>query len=88
MANTMLLQSSEYKTYVGVTVYFSPIGQLTPLSIEWEDGRSFEIDEITNVCRAASTKAGGAGIRYTIRIGQTTTYLFLEEDKWFVERKL
>ena len=32
-------------------------------------------------------KAGGAGIRYTVEIGAKQTYLYLEEDKWFVERK-
>ena len=37
--------------------------------------------------RAASMKAGGAGFRYRIRIGSRETYLFLEEDKWFVERR-
>ena len=43
-----------------------PARRLMPVSIEWEDGRKFDIDEITNVCRASSTKAGGAGIRYTV----------------------
>lgn len=81
------MQSSKLKAYVGVTVRFSSLGELTPLSIEWEDGRTYEIDEVTNVCRAASICAGGAGIRYTVRIGRTITYLFLEEYKWFVERR-
>ena len=58
-----------------------------PVAIHWEDGKEFEIDEVVDVRRAASLKAGGAGIRYTIRIGDRRTYLFLEEDKWFVERR-
>ena len=60
---------------------------LVPLSIAWEDGSEYEIDRILNVCRAASLKADGVGIRYTVRIGSTETYLFLEENKWFVERR-
>ena len=66
---------------------FEPDGKLMPLSVTWEDGHEFEIDRVTDIRRAASLKAGGAGIRYTIRIGNTTTYLYLEEDKWFVERR-
>ena len=75
------------KVYVCVNVRFEPDGKLVPLSIIWEDGSEFEIDRVLNVCRAASLKAGGAGIRYTVRIGGTETYLFLEENKWFVERR-
>lgn len=75
------------KVYVGVNARFEPDGKLVPLSIAWEDGHEYEIDRVLNVCRAASLKAGGAGIRYTVRIGGTETYLFLEENKWFVERR-
>ena len=75
------------KVYVGVNAHFEPDGRLNPLSITWEDGSEYEIDRVLNVCRAASLKAGGAGIRYTVRIGNTETYLFLEENKWFVERR-
>ena len=31
---------------------------------------------------------GGAGIRYTVRIQNRETYLFLEENRWFVERRM
>ena len=46
-----------------------------------------EIDRVLDVRPAASLKAGGAGLRYTVRIGRTETYLFLEETRWFVERR-
>ena len=82
-----MLQSSKFKAYVAVTARFSPTGEVTPLTIEWEDGRKYAVDEVTNVCRAASTRAGGVGIRYAVRIGRTVTHLFLEENRWFVERK-
>ena len=34
------------KTYVKVTVEYDEEGIITPLSIEWEDGRIYEIDRI------------------------------------------
>lgn len=54
----------------------------------WEDGRKFEIDRLIHRCRAAATKVGGTGIRYTVSICGKQTYLFDEENgKWFVEFK-
>ena len=75
------------KVYVAVKAQFLPDGSLMPLSVTWEDGREFEIDRATGRCRRASMKAGGSGIRYTVEIGARKTYRFLEEDKWFVERR-
>ncbi|MEA5060541.1 hypothetical protein SDC9_171973 [bioreactor metagenome] len=75
------------KVYVAVKAQFKPDGKLLPFSITWEDGKEFEIDRIMDVRRAASLKAGGAGIRYTVEILGRLTYLFLEEDRWFVERR-
>lgn len=75
------------KVFVSVDARFERDGRITPRAITWESGRVFDIDEVKDVRRAASLKAGGAGIRYTVRIGRTTTYLFLEEEKWFVERR-
>ena len=80
--------SNSIKAYVTVGAVFSAEGNLTPKYIIWEDGRKFEIDRIIDVRRAASLKAGGAGIRYTIRIGGTETFLFLEDTRWFVERRV
>lgn len=75
------------KVYVEVTAVFDVEGRLYPKSIRWEDGTVYEIDRVLDVCRAASLKAGGAGIRYTVRIQNQRTFLFLEENRWFVERK-
>ena len=44
-------------------------------------------DRILDIRRAASLKAGGAGIRYTCRIRGRVKYLWLEESRWFVEAK-
>ena len=75
------------KVYVAVKARFEPDGRLIPLSVTWEDGVEYLIDRVLERKRAASMKAGGTGFRYRIRIGGRETYLFLEEDKWFVERR-
>lgn len=77
------------KVFVAVTVRFDREGQMMPLSIEWEDGRIFEIDKVKDKRRAASLKAGGMGMRYTIRIQGKETYLFYDlcDKRWFVEGK-
>ena len=73
------------KEYVSVNATFQKDGSIIPKSIIWADGKIINIDRITNICNAASLKAGGAGIRYTCIISNKQTYLFLEKDKWFVE---
>lgn len=76
------------KIYVAVTARFDLEGTITPLAIEWENGKIFEIDKVIDVRRAASLKAGGQGMRYTVRIGTKEAYLFLEKTRWFVEGKV
>ena len=75
------------KVFVEVIAKFDAEGNITPLSIRWEDGTNFPIDRVLDKRRAASLKAGGQGIRYTIRINNRQTYLFYEEPRWFVEAK-
>ena len=73
------------KRYVTVTAIFDEDGNLLPLSITWKDGRKFPIDKVSDIRYAASLKAGGAGIRYTVSIGGNQKYLFLEDNRWFVD---
>jgi hypothetical protein len=75
------------KVYDEVVANFSPDGRVIPEAVVWEDDRRYEIDRVTAVQRAASLKVGGHGIRYSCRIGGKETYLFREEDRWFVEAK-
>ena len=77
----------EHKVYVEVTAHFDLEGNITPLSVIWEDGRIFEIDRVLDARRAASLKAGGVGIRYLCKILGKESYLFYEGPRWFVERK-
>ena len=73
------------KTFVKVLAIHDENGVIRPVSITWTDGRSFDIDRITDVCQAPSLKAGGLGTRYTCKIRGKQVYLFYDEGKWFVE---
>ena len=76
------------KVYVEVIARFNSEGDLVPMSVIWQDGTRFLVDRVLSVQRRASLKAGGAGVRYTCRIHNAVTYLFLEDSRWFVEAKL
>ncbi|MBQ9001009.1 MAG: hypothetical protein IJ087_04070 [Eggerthellaceae bacterium] len=78
---------SREKRYVKVVSSTDEDGLVMPLSIEWEDGRVYEIDQVLDRRRAASLKVGGTGVRYLIRIGNAKTYLFHEDPRWYVEAK-
>ena len=78
---------NENKVYVKVAAIFSPDGKLKPMCLWWEDGRRYAIDRILDVCRTASTKAGGIGLRYACIVHGHETYLYFEEDRWYVERR-
>jgi len=73
---------------VNVTVKFKKDGQMIPVNIEWENGKVYTVDRVLDIRNAASLKAGGCGIRYLCKIMGMQTYIFFEEDKWFVERKM
>lgn len=75
------------KVFVEVTARFDTEGKITPLSLVWEDGTVYEINRVLDVRRAASLKAGGTGIRYTVKIGGKQSYLYFEDPKWFVEAR-
>jgi hypothetical protein len=76
------------KEYVSILAQIHRDGTIQPIGILLEDGRKYDIDEIKDKCRAASLKAGGCGIRYTVRIGIRDTYLFDEDGRWFVELRV
>lgn len=76
-----------YKIYVNVCAEFNADGSLIPLSFVWENGTRYTIDRVTDVRLAASLKAGGIGMRYTCRVRGRLTYLFLDDNRWFMERK-
>ena len=75
------------KVYVKVNADFATDGSLSPRWITWTDGHKYEITRVVQCIRAASTKVGGCGIRYTVVIEGRERYLFRDKDKWFVEAK-
>ena len=75
------------KVFVNVLARYDTEGGIVPVSVTWEDGRTFPVDRVLEMRAAASLKVGGAGLRYRVRIGRSETYLFLEENRWFVEAK-
>lgn len=80
------MQSS--KVYVNVTAEFTNDGRLIPKSFVWKYGNIYEIQKVTNVCRAASLKAGGAGLRYTCIVEGIESHLYYEDNNlWFMEER-
>lgn len=76
------------KVFVDMIVIQYKSGSLKPLYLVWEDGRKYQIDKVLDIRKAASLKAGGRGIRYTCRIQGQIKNLFLEDDRWFIEKDI
>ena len=71
------MQEQTYRRMdVGVTLKVSPEGNVRPLTITFENGKTYTIDRLKERKRAAATKVGGTGIRYTVVIQNRETYLF------------
>lgn len=82
------MDTKKRKVYVEVEVTHKVDGTARLNMITFENGEKYEIDRVIQKCRAASTKVGGTGIRYTVQICGQPTFLFDEENgKWFVEAK-
>jgi len=92
MQDLQTLMSTPFKTYVTVNEDRLDDGTIIPRTITWEDGERYEIDRVLDRQRCASRKAGGTGLRFTIKIDGRATYLWLEDDckgggRYFVERR-
>lgn len=81
----MSAQAKFIRKYVGVIVEHRPDGSKTPIRIIFPEGRCFDIDLVTERRRATATKAGGCGMRYTIRLHGQERYIFEDDERWFVE---
>lgn len=82
------METARRKVYVDVEVTHRRDGSARPNRITFENDEKYEIDRVVQKCRAASTKVGGTGIRYTVMICGQQAFLFDEENgKWFVEAK-
>lgn len=74
------------KKYVKVIAEIDECGKKTPKTIIFDD-KIYEVDRVLDMKKCASMKVGGVGERYSVRIGNNTTFLYYEKDKWFVECK-
>lgn len=83
----MVQTQERRKVFVDVLVKHTKDGNKVPLMIVFEDGQKYEIDKLCDRRRTAASKVGGSGIRYTIRINGRETFLFEDEELWFVEAK-
>lgn len=72
------------RVYIKVLAEFD-FGCVTPLRIELDDGRKYEIDRLIRVERRAPASGGGGMLRYEVRVYSKTRYLWRDGDKWFVE---
>ena len=54
------------KVYVEVRARHLIDGTCRPETIKFENDEVYEIDRVKQCCRAASTKVGGTGLRYTV----------------------
>ena len=76
------------KIYVTVTAEFTKDGRLLPKSFVWKDGHVYQIQRVTDIRRAASLRAGGAGMRYTCIVDGKESHLFYEDNNmWVVEER-
>jgi|LGVE01.1.fsa_nt_gb hypothetical protein len=76
------------KTYINVIVEFKTDGEMIPLKIIWEDGRTFEIDRILDVRPGVSRKVGGQGIRYLCKIHNKEVCLYYDQPQWYLEAQV
>lgn len=73
-----------YKRYVDVVLKQQKNGQITPMYIEWDNGKRYKIDRIISTERRSSP-VGGCGIRYACMIQGKRRNLYLEKNRWFIE---
>lgn len=74
------------KRFVKVLTEIDENGKKTPISLVFDD-TTYTIDRVLEVKNCASFKVGGIGQRYKIRVGDNETFIYFENDKWFVEEK-
>ena len=75
--------SKLYKRYIDVVVHTSPLGEMTPLYILFDDTK-YTIDRVLDIRNAASS-VGGGGVLYQCRIHNQVRNLYFERTRWFIE---
>ena len=74
------------KVYVEVTVRIDPDGKKRPLTIKFEDQKTYEVDKLKHIIERRASKVGGTGKCYQVVILGKETVLYEEDEgTWFVE---
>lgn len=76
------------KEYVDVLTHFAKDGTVLPLCIYWPDGTEYRVDKVLDIRKADALHSNGAGTKYTCLIRGHKTSIYLEENRWFAERKI
>ena len=76
-----------YKVRVRVAAVFQSNGDVVPYAFWWENGKLYEIDDVIGWERAASVRAGIIGMRYAMRVRDRETFMYRDDDLWFMERR-
>jgi hypothetical protein len=83
---------SESKEFVDVcAAHYAKDGKTVPFLFQRDDGAKYVISQVLETRKAASTRAGGAGIRHTCQTRQKEYeqefihYLFNDGLYWFIE---
>lgn len=81
--------ASYEKVYVAVILRVDEDGKMSPLAIDWEDGRKFDITRVLDVRQAPPRHVGSSPtVRYTVDIAGSRRELYHERERWFVEKLL
>lgn len=75
------MECERRKVYVEVNVTHRPDGTARPNSIKFENDEIYEVDRVMQKCRAAATKVGGTGIRYTVQICGQSAFLSMKKTE-------
>lgn len=73
-----------YKRYVNVIAETDKYGEQTPLYLRWENNELYKIDKVIQK-KLATSKVGGNGLLYVVRIQGKQRNLFHEINRWFIE---
>lgn len=76
------------KEYVDMLLAVTADGFIRPVKLRLQNDEVYTIDRVIDVRRAASTKVGGTGIRYTVEILGKRSFIFEDDGRWFVEAKV
>ena len=79
-----------FRKYIDVETLIDSLGDIRPLTIIWDNGTRYKIDEIIRYEPLFHSHTGGHGEMFVVRIGKETRTMFLEQinggkHRWYIE---